>query len=63
MKVVVGALVGSLPAIGNVAVVCLIFWLIFAIIGRCHLHNSDIVPYNSLSFITHTECQDDGKLH
>ena len=34
MKVVVNALVGSLPAIGNVAVVCLIFWLIFAIIGK-----------------------------
>ena len=34
MKVVVNALVGSLPAIANVAVVCLIFWLIFAIIGK-----------------------------
>ena len=33
MKVVVNALVGALPAIFNVLLVCLIFWLIFAIIG------------------------------
>ena len=33
MKVVVNALVGALPDIFNVLVVCLIFWLIFAIIG------------------------------
>ena len=33
MKVVVGALVAALPSIFNVALVCLIFWLIFAIIG------------------------------
>ena len=34
MKVVVNALVGALPAIFNVLLVCLIFWLIFAIIGK-----------------------------
>ena len=33
MKVVVNALVGSLPAIGNISIIVLIFWLIFAIIG------------------------------
>ena len=33
MKVVVNALVGALPDIFNVLVVCIIFWLIFAIIG------------------------------
>ena len=33
MKVVVNALVGALPSIFNVLLVCLIFWLIFAIIG------------------------------
>ena len=33
MKVVVNALVGALPDIFNVLVVCLLFWLIFAIIG------------------------------
>ena len=33
MRVVVNALVGALPSIFNVLLVCLIFWLIFAIIG------------------------------
>ena len=33
MKVVVNALVGATPSIANVLLVCLIFWLIFAIIG------------------------------
>ena len=33
MQVVVNALVGALPSIFNVLLVCLIFWLIFAIIG------------------------------
>ena len=33
MKVVVNALVGALPSMFNVLLVCLIFWLIFAIIG------------------------------
>lgn len=33
MKVVVNALIGALPSIFNVLMVCLIFWLIFAIIG------------------------------
>lgn len=33
MRVVVNALVGSIPSITNVLLVCLIFWLIFAIMG------------------------------
>ena len=33
MKVVVNALIGATPSIVNVLMVCLIFWLIFAIIG------------------------------
>ncbi|KAM6162737.1 sodium channel protein type 11 subunit alpha [Erethizon dorsatum] len=33
MKVVVNALIGAIPAIVNVLLVCLIFWLIFCILG------------------------------
>ncbi|KAM6169897.1 sodium channel protein type 11 subunit alpha [Rhynchocyon petersi] len=33
MKVVVSALIGAIPAIANVLLVCLIFWLIFCILG------------------------------
>ena len=33
MKVVIAALIGALPSIANVMAVCIIFWLIFAIIG------------------------------
>ncbi|XP_073078769.1 sodium channel protein type 11 subunit alpha isoform X2 [Manis javanica] len=33
MKVVVDALIGAIPAILNVLLVCLIFWLIFCILG------------------------------
>ncbi|XP_037684693.1 sodium channel protein type 11 subunit alpha [Choloepus didactylus] len=33
MKVVVNALIGAIPAIINVLLVCLIFWLIFCILG------------------------------
>ncbi len=33
IKVVVNALVGALPSIFNVFLVCVIFWLIFAIVG------------------------------
>uniref|UniRef100_A0A8C6ME95 Sodium channel protein n=1 Tax=Nothobranchius furzeri TaxID=105023 RepID=A0A8C6ME95_NOTFU len=33
MKVVVNALVGAIPSIFNVMLVCLIFWLIFSIMG------------------------------
>lgn len=33
MQVVVNALVGAIPSIFNVLLVCLIFWLIFSIMG------------------------------
>lgn len=33
LKVVVNALVGAIPSIFNVLLVCLIFWLIFSIMG------------------------------
>ena len=33
MKVVVGALLHSIPPMGNVLLVCLLFWFIFGILG------------------------------
>ncbi|KAF5910757.1 hypothetical protein HPG69_004846 [Diceros bicornis minor] len=33
MRVVVNALIGAIPSIMNVLLVCLIFWLIFSIMG------------------------------
>ena len=33
MKVVVNALIHCIPAIGNVIMVCLLFWLVFGIMG------------------------------
>nr|ASY04967.1 Nav1.8 [Antrozous pallidus] len=57
MRVVVDALVGAIPSIMNVLLVCLIFWLIFSIMGmnffsgmfgRCiNMTNKDfsLVPY------------------
>ncbi|XP_078663808.1 sodium channel protein type 4 subunit alpha B-like isoform X6 [Branchiostoma floridae x Branchiostoma belcheri] len=33
MKVVVNALIGAIPSVTNVLMVCLVFWLIFAIMG------------------------------
>ncbi|KAA0200133.1 voltage gated sodium channel [Hyalella azteca] len=36
MRVVVNALIGAIPSIVNVLLVCLIFWLIFAIMGCMH---------------------------
>ena len=33
VKVVVNALLGSIPSVFNVMIVCLIFWLIFGIMG------------------------------
>ncbi|XP_021482934.2 sodium channel protein type 11 subunit alpha [Meriones unguiculatus] len=58
MKVVVNALVSAIPAILNVLLVCLIFWLIFCILGvnffsgkfgRC-VNGTDINKY-----VNHTE--------
>lgn len=56
MKVVVNALIGAIPSIFNVMLVCLIFWLIFSILGvsmfagkfyKCvwTLNNTMLPPY------------------
>lgn len=59
-KVVVNALISAIPAILNVLLVCLIFWLIFCILGvnffsgkfgRC-INGTDIKEY-----ISHTKIQ------
>ncbi|XP_041960946.1 sodium channel protein type 4 subunit alpha B-like [Alosa sapidissima] len=64
MRVVVNALIGAIPSIMNVLLVCLIFWLIFSIMGvnlfagkfgKCvnrmgYLHNASVVNNKS-------ECQ------
>ena len=56
MKLVVNALIESIPGIGNVMMICLIFWLIFSILGvqlfggrfaRCmHRDSLDIVNFS-----------------
>lgn len=52
MKLIVNALLASLPAMGNVTIVCLLFLLIFAILGvgffkggfgRCSIEDPDIL--------------------
>ena len=54
IKVVVKSLVGAIPSILNVLFVCLIFWLIFSIIGvqlfagrfyKCVYPNKTKIPY------------------
>ncbi|XP_066508634.1 sodium channel protein type 2 subunit alpha-like [Hoplias malabaricus] len=64
MRVVVNALIGAIPSIMNVLLVCLIFWLIFSIMGvnlfagkfgKCvnrtgYIHNASVVNNKS-------ECQ------
>ncbi|KAG9508996.1 Sodium channel protein type 10 subunit alpha, partial [Fragariocoptes setiger] len=57
MRVVVNALIQAIPAIFNVLLVCLIFWLIFSIMGvqmfggkfqRCVDSRDQIVDYNEV---------------
>ncbi|KAI5106511.1 sodium channel, voltage gated, type V-like, alpha b, partial [Silurus meridionalis] len=64
MRVVVNALIGAIPSIMNVLLVCLIFWLIFSIMGvnlfagkfgRC-INRSGVI-YNSSHINNKTECQ------
>uniref|UniRef100_A0A4W4HP60 Sodium channel protein n=1 Tax=Electrophorus electricus TaxID=8005 RepID=A0A4W4HP60_ELEEL len=64
MRVVVNALIGAIPSIMNVLLVCLIFWLIFSIMGvnlfagkfgRCV--NQAGVIYNSSHINNKTECK------
>uniref|UniRef100_A0A8B9HNL6 Sodium channel protein n=1 Tax=Astyanax mexicanus TaxID=7994 RepID=A0A8B9HNL6_ASTMX len=63
MRVVVNALIGAIPSIMNVLLVCLIFWLIFSIMGvnlfagkfgRC-LNRTGFV-YNASHINNKTEC-------
>ncbi|XP_032264864.1 sodium channel protein type 11 subunit alpha [Phoca vitulina] len=66
MKVVVNALIGAIPAILNVLLVCLIFWLVFCILGvnffsgnfgRC-VNRTDInsvINYSTVA--SKTECE------
>nr|XP_012597610.1 sodium channel protein type 10 subunit alpha isoform X2 [Microcebus murinus] len=60
MRVVVDALVGAIPSIMNVLLVCLIFWLIFSIMGvnlfagkfgRCINTTREDFPLVPLSFV------------
>lgn len=53
-KVVVNSLIGAIPSIFNVMLVCLVFWLIFSIMGvqlfagrfyKCVYPNLTRVPY------------------
>ncbi|XP_051970170.1 sodium channel protein type 4 subunit alpha-like [Xyrauchen texanus] len=63
MRVVVNALIGAIPSIMNVLLVCLIFWLIFSIMGvnlfagkfgRC-INRTGFI-YNSSDINNRTEC-------
>jgi hypothetical protein len=55
VRVVVNSLIGAIPAIANVLLVCLVFWLIFSIMGvqlfagrfyKCiYAENNTRVPY------------------
>ncbi|XP_049622333.1 sodium channel protein type 10 subunit alpha isoform X2 [Suncus etruscus] len=66
MRVVVDALVGAIPSIMNVLLVCLIFWLIFSIMGvnlfagkfwKC-IDTSDPLIFMSFNNVTNkTECE------
>ncbi|CAL8301370.1 unnamed protein product [Merluccius merluccius] len=49
MRVVVNALVGAIPSIFNVLLVCLIFWLIFSIMGVNLFGGKFYYCYNSTS--------------
>uniref|UniRef100_A0A3Q3QWW3 Sodium channel protein n=1 Tax=Monopterus albus TaxID=43700 RepID=A0A3Q3QWW3_MONAL len=70
MRVVVNALLGAIPSIFNVLLVCLIFWLIFSIMGvnlfagkyhRCVSKNSD-EPFNTSQVNNETECDTLGNV-
>ncbi|XP_061698593.1 sodium channel, voltage-gated, type I-like, alpha isoform X1 [Syngnathoides biaculeatus] len=69
MRVVVNALLGAIPSIFNVLLVCLIFWLIFSIMGvnlfagkyyRCVNRTSD-EPFLPSEVANMTECLALGK--
>ncbi|XP_062970428.1 sodium channel protein type 5 subunit alpha isoform X3 [Cynocephalus volans] len=66
MRVVVNALVGAIPSIMNVLLVCLIFWLIFSIMGvnlfagkfgRCINQTEGDLPLNYTIVNNKSECE------
>ncbi|XP_058513176.1 sodium channel protein type 5 subunit alpha isoform X1 [Ochotona princeps] len=66
MRVVVNALVGAIPSIMNVLLVCLIFWLIFSIMGvnlfagkfgRCINQTEGDLPLNHTVVNNKSECE------
>ncbi|XP_056659855.1 sodium channel protein type 5 subunit alpha isoform X1 [Monodelphis domestica] len=66
MRVVVNALVGAIPSIMNVLLVCLIFWLIFSIMGvnlfagkfgRCINQTEGDLPLNYTFVNNKSECE------
>uniref|UniRef100_A0A7N4PJ42 Sodium channel protein n=1 Tax=Sarcophilus harrisii TaxID=9305 RepID=A0A7N4PJ42_SARHA len=66
MRVVVNALVGAIPSIMNVLLVCLIFWLIFSIMGvnlfagkfgRCINQTEGDLPLNHTFVNNKSECE------
>ncbi|XP_059811670.1 sodium channel protein type 4 subunit alpha A [Hypanus sabinus] len=65
MRVVVNALVGAIPSIMNVLLVCLIFWLIFSIMGvnlfagkffKC-INTTDSEPFPIEEINNKTDCE------
>ena len=65
-QVVVNALVGAIPSIMNVLLVCLIFWLIFSIMGvnlfagkfgRCINQTEGDLPLNYTIVNNKSECE------
>ncbi|XP_061110764.1 sodium channel protein type 4 subunit alpha-like [Conger conger] len=65
MRVVVNALIGAIPSIMNVLLVCLIFWLIFSIMGvnlfagkfgRC-INPRTLVLYSASEVNNKSECE------
>ncbi|XP_060036394.1 sodium channel protein type 5 subunit alpha [Erinaceus europaeus] len=66
MRVVVNALVGAIPSIMNVLLVCLIFWLIFSIMGvnlfagkfgRCINQTEGDLPLNYTFINNKSDCE------
>jgi voltage-gated cation channel len=65
MKLIVNALLSSLPAMSNVVIVCFLFLLIFAIVGvsffkgafgRCHLDDEELLA----TVVSRQNCTDFG---
>ncbi len=55
IRVVVNSLLGAIPSVVNVLLVCLVFWLIFSIMGvqlfagrfyKCVFENQTLIPYS-----------------